>query len=278
MPLVKPEVAYAYLQRANGVKFVAAVAAADNGDSNAMAVSPSRDMERRGHEVQYVSYVNGSGATEAAAIAVRLRTSEWVAGQVTAAGVYTADTTDAQDAGTADFPMHDRTDSGSGFLVGANIPFNVIGWVQSAAGDQTTPVFLTEYWNGSAWTDIQASLLIGTATTDLRNGDSTGEKVHLWDIPNDWSVGGTPVATVPTTTYNMRFRTTHSGVGTADPAASQMYVGVARFMHSALPADTTEHDLSTPVRFPREGDALFGVYGNAAGADVYFNVQHRFYW
>jgi hypothetical protein len=278
MPQVKPEVAFDNFQRANGVKFAAAVAAADNGDSNALVVSPTRDMLRRGHEVQYVSYVNTSGSTIEAALAVRLRTAEWVAGQITAAGVYTADTTDAQSATTADFSMHDRTDSGSGFLVGADIPFNVIGWVQSAAGDQTTPVFLTEYWNGSAWTDIQSTLLIGTITTNLRNGDGTGEKVHMWEIPNDWAIGGTPVATVPTTTYNMRFRTTHGGAGTADPVASQIYVGVAKFIEPALASNgTQQYDPSTPFRFPREGDALFGVTALATN-DVYWNVQHRFYW
>lgn len=275
---VKYEVPYATVQRASTIKFISAAVDADNGDANAMIVSPSRDMLRRGHEIGSVRFINTSGNARDMALAVRLRTTEWVAGQVTAAGVYTDDTTDAQDVGTADFLMHDRTDSGSGFLVGANVPFNCFGLVQAAAGDQTTPVFISEYWNGTAWTDIQASLLIGTATTNLLNGDGTGEKVHLWDIPAGWVIGGTPTATVPQTTYNMRFRVTHSGAGTADPTASQLFIGVASVHEAALASNaesTYVYDL--PLRFPREGDALFLLI-DVADAAVSAQVQHRFYW
>ena len=278
MPLVKYEVPYAALQRSFSTKFISAAVDADLGDANAMIVSPSRDMERRGHEVGSVRFVNASGSARDMALAVRLRQAEWVAGQVTAAGVYTDDTTDAQDIGTADFSMHDRTDSGSGFLVGASVPWNALGLVQAAAGDQTTPVFITEYWNGTAWTNIQSSLLIGTATTNLLNGDGTGEKVQLFEIPAGWVIGGTPTATVPQTTYNIRFRVTHSGAGTADPTASQLFVGVAAFHEAALASNTESlTELSHPYRFPREGDALFHLC-EVADAAIYAQVQHRFYW
>lgn len=280
MPLVKYEVPFVYYERASQVRFAAAAADANLGNANAIVVSPERDMLRRGIEINYLRYVNNSGSALTMALAGRLRTSDWVAGQVTSAGVYTDDTTAAQDETTGDFQMHDRTDDLSGFLVGASIPWNALGVIVSAAGDQTVTARLAEYWDGSNWVDLQSDLLIGDVTDNLLQVDGTGEKVQLWEVPNNWVLGGTPVATVPQDKYNMRFRLDTSAAGTADPTATQMFVGAARLPEVQLASgagNAVQYNFDVPIRFPRQCEALFGLT-DAVSIAAYVQVAQRFYW
>lgn len=284
MPSVKYEVPFDMLQRASQVKFVASAVDADRGDANAIIVSPTRDMLRRGHEVGFVRFMNNSGSALDMALAVRFRNANWVAGQVTAAGVYTADTDAAQDETTGDFQLHDRTDDGSGFLVGADVPWNVLGVIVSAAGDQTVTNRIVEYWNGTAWTPLLnasvTALFIGETSGNQIFVDGTGEHIHVWEIPADWVIGGTPVATVPQDKFNIRFRVDSSAAGTADPTASQMFVGEALLQEPQLASgagNAKEYTFHPPLRFARQGDALFAIKDTVA-LDAYVQVAHRFYW
>ena len=255
-----PEPMYQTLSGSFGPKkWVSAAASATFGDAEALIVAPSR-RAFTAIEVGAVTLQNYSGATAVMGLATRYKTSKWTAGQVTAAGVYTDDTTDAQSAATGDFSLHDRTDSGSGFLVSADERFNILGLIQSAAGDQTTPVKLVEYWDGTSWVNIATSLLIGLLTTNLLDGDGTGEKVLCWPMPFGWVVGGSGTG-VPATKYNLRVRHTHSGAGTANPVASQLFVGFASLAVGAVTNNSVvsmqrEHN---PLYFPRSGEALFTV-------------------
>ena len=167
-------------------KWVSAAAVADYGDAQALWIPPTLPF-RLGIAVGRASLFNINASAVKCGLAVRYPVATWAAGQVTAAGAYTADTTDAQSATTGDFSMHDRADSGSGFLLGADLPFNIVGLVQSAAGDQTTPVKIVEYWDGAAWVDIVAALLI----SDTLNAGGTGEKLLMFPRPSNWVVGGT---------------------------------------------------------------------------------------
>lgn len=245
-------------QSAGLKKWIASAAVADYGDSVALWKPPSTPFAR-GIAVGSVSLHNRSGGTVKAGLGARFPVSLWVAGQVTSAGAFTDDTTDAQDAGTADFSMHDRSNSGSGFLVGCEVPFNIVGIVQSAAGDQTTPVLVLEYWNGSAWTDIVGSVFIG----DTLIGGGTGEKILCFPLPSDWAVGGSGTD-VSATKYNLRVRHTTAGAGTADPVASQLFVGFAKMLLEGLGDNSIaslirEHELC----FPPQCDALFPIFSTA---------------
>jgi hypothetical protein len=258
-------------QSALAKKFVSATAVADYGDSQAIAVAPTGRRSGLLFVLGNVSLVNRSGGALACGLAVRFKTTAWAAGQVTAAGAYTADTTDAQDAESGDFPLHNRADSGSGFLVSADEPFDVLGLVLSAAGDQTTPVKILEYWNGASWVDIVASAVINNTLI----GDGTGEKVLVWGLPPNWAVGGSGTG-VPATRYNLRCRHTHSGAGSADPAASQLFVGrtvlmVPTLANNAVLSQAQEYG----VRCPVSGDALFPVFATASAAnEVMIGYRH----
>ena len=265
---------YDHVARSAGnKKFVSATAVADFGNAQALFVAPTNVFSAGvGVAVQNVSLGNRSGGLVTAGLAVRLGNTVWTAGQVTAAGVYTADTADAQDATTGDFSLHDRADSGSGFLVSADIRFNILGLVQSAAGDQTTPVKLLEYWDGTSWID----LLSGTGFNNVFINDAltaTGEQVLCWGIPNDWVVGGSGTG-VPSGKYNLRVLRTHSGAGTANPVASQLFVGVAKMLNEEL-GDNAFATISPGMDypFPPQGVALHAVFstanqGNYVEADV----------
>lgn len=258
------EALYDNLSRSAGnKKWISATAVADYGDAQAFWVPPSTPFQTA-ICVGSATLMNRSASTAHVGLGARLPVGVWTAGQVTAAGVITDDTTDAQNATTADFPMHDRTDSGSGFYVSADLPFNILGIVQSAAGDQTTPVKIVEYWNGSAWTDIVASLLI----SDTLIGSGTGEKILCWPLPSDWAVGGTGTG-MPSGKYNLRVRHTTAGAGTANPVASQVFVGIAKMLFDSL-ANLTgvtlirDHDYI----FPPQCSALFPVFSVASQNNI----------
>src|SRR3990167_6713123 len=261
---------YENLSRSAGLKkWVTAAVAADYGDSQALWVPP-RVPFALGIAVGSASLHNRSGAAVSCGLGARFPVGIWQAGTVTAAGVYTADTADAQDADTGDLVLHDRTDSGSGILIGSEVPFNIVDIIQSVAGDQTTPVLLVEYWNGAAWTDLVAVCLIADA---LNGGSVPRENVICFPQPSDWAVGGTGTG-VPSTTYNLRLRQTTSGAGTANPLASQAFIGHAKMLLEAL----GDNGVSALIRdheyiFPRSCEALFPLFsvanrGNAVEADV----------
>lgn len=260
---------YENLSRSAGnKKFVSAAAVADYGDAQALYVAPSIPW-KNGIAVGGASLHNRSGGSAQVGLAVRFPTTIWEAGQVTAAGALTDDTTDAQDPGTGDFPLHDRADSGSGFLVGCDVPVNILGVVQSVSGDQTGSTKIVDYWNGSAWTDILASLLIADAII----GDAGAEKVLCWPQPPDQAKGGSGTG-VNANRYNIRVRHTTTGAGASDPMASQLFVGFAKMQIEALP----NNSLASLIReheflFPPQGDALFPVFstadrGNTCEVDV----------
>mgnify|MGYP001559844312 CR=1 FL=1 len=252
-------------------KWVSATAVADFGDAQAMAVSPSR-RSAIWHAVGSALLTNRSGSAATMGLGVRYLNANWFAGQVTAAGALTDDTTDAQDEGTADFPMHDRTDSGSGFLVSCTDRFNILGIIQSTAGDQVAPVRLVEYWNGTAWTDIEATLLIA----DGLNPGAVNERVLCWPMPLDWVVGGTGTG-VSATRFNLRVRFTTGGAGTVNPQCSQMFVGFAVVLNE-LVGDAGQVNLAREheLRFPRSGRALHPVFSVASRNNL-VEVDHRFY-
>ena len=105
-------------------KFVSATAVADWGNSQAL-VAPAGRSGGAAFELGAVRLVNRSGSNAFAGIGVRYDNAYWVAGQVTAAGVYTDTTPAAQDATTGDFLLWQiALPTGNGFLVGASERFN----------------------------------------------------------------------------------------------------------------------------------------------------------
>lgn len=249
-------------------KWITPSAVADHGDSQAMMLGGNRRAFTT-FEIGPTLLQNRSGSTGVFGLAVRYKTTTWTAGQVTAAGVFTDDTTDAQSAAAGDFLLHNRADSGSGFLLSADERFNVFSVVQSVAGDQTTPVLVLEYWDGTQWVDIAASTLISNALIG-----STGERVVCFPMPFDWVKGGSGTG-VPSLRYNLRVRHTHSGAGTVNPQASQVFVGFAVVaLEGIVDNGMTLLSGEVPLRFPSSGDALFPLTDQASRSN-YVDVAVR---
>jgi hypothetical protein len=261
---------YDTLSRSAGnKKFVSATAVADLGNSQALAVKPSRPTFTA-WEIGGYRLTNRSGAPVLAGLAVPFAPASWVAGQVTAAGAFTADTADAQEATTNDFLLYQHLIAdGNGFLLGATEPFNCFSLLQSTAGNQTTPVLVPEFWDGTTWADLTPYLLYNDTFIV-----GTTEKLVVWSVPNIWVVGGSGTL-VPQTLYNLRIRHTVAGQGTIDPLAAQIFLGVARGL-AFVPVDGVGQWSGPPVRLPKAGAALHPLF-TTADAENFVEVQVR-YW
>src|SRR5262245_51644487 len=252
---------------AGNKKWVSATAVADYGDAQALLRTPGPAFE-----VGSVRLINRSGGAATVGLGVRYGVTTWVAGQVTAAGVYTDATAAAQDATTGDFTLWQLgIATGNGVLVGASARFNTLALIQSVAGDQTTPVLKLEYWNGTAWTDMTTALLI----TQALLAAGTGEKLLVWGAVADWALGGSGT-NVPQTMYNVRVTHTVATAGTANPLASQLFVGWSQLVWPAI-ADQAigSFQYMNPVRFPRQGAALYPLFSVASFANQ-AEVQYRY--
>ena len=258
---------YQMLVGAAGLKkWVSATAVADDGDAQALVLTRGAALE-----VGAARLLNRSGGAATVGLGVRYGRTAWVAGQVTAAGIYTDATAAAQDATTGDFTLWQfGIATGNGFLVGASERFNTLAFVQSVAGDQTTPVLKLEYWNGAAWVDTTAALLV----TQALAAGGTGEKLLVWGVAADWAKGGSGTG-VPQTMYNVRVTHTVAVGGAANPLASQVFVGWSQLLYPDL-ANLTQglFQYTEPVRFPRVGSALFPLFSTASLANQ-VEVQWR---
>jgi hypothetical protein len=233
---------------------VSATAVADYGASQALALRPARPTFTA-WEVGPCRFLNRSGLPILAGLGVPFLPSAWGAGQVTAAGVYTDDTTDAQDADANDMPLYQHLlPDGNGVLLGATEPFNCLALVQSTAGNQTTPVPVLEFWDGTTWADLSAYVLYTDAYILL-----TTEKLTVWAIPSLWVPGGSGT-NVPQTRYNIRLRHTVAGQGTIDPLAAQIFLGLVRFL-SFLQSDADQVWVSGgAIRLPKAGAGLYPLF------------------
>lgn len=249
-------------QSAGNKKWVSAAAVADFGDSQALWVPPKLPWPY-GIAVGAATLHNRTASALQVGLGARYPISAWQAGQITSAGVFTDDTPDAQNATINDFPMHSGADSGSGFLIASAVPFNAIGVIQGTAGDQTTPTKIVEYWDGSAWQNILASLLIDD---NLITG--TGEKLLVFPLPADWANGGSGTG-VPQTTYNLRVRHTSGGAGTVNPLASQLFIGQAKMQTEALASNAFASLIrEQEFLFERVSEALFPIFSAADRANT----------
>ena len=257
---------------AGNKKWISATAVADYGDSQSL-VRPADRTSGNAFEVGGVRLVNRSGLPAMVGLGVRYRIDSWVAGQVAADGTYTDATTVAQNATAGDFTLWQRgITTGNGFLVGATDRFNTLSLIQSAAGDQTTGVLKLEYWNGTAWADLTTAMI----NKDGLLNAATGEKLLTWLFPMDWVRGGSGT-NVPQSMYNVRVTHTVGAGGTADPVASQVFVGYSQLCWGEVGnLGQGSFDYDAAVRFPKAGTALFPIFSNPSFANQ-VEVQWRFY-
>jgi len=263
---------YAHISESMGAKkWISAVAVADLGNSQAALVSPTR-FSFKAFQLGPGQLVNRSGSTATVAFGVRYRASSWAAGTITAAGVYTDDTTDIQNVTANDVTLANRTDSGSGLLISADEKFNALDFIVSTAGDPTVPVTILEFWDGTQWVDIASSCFVNDALVAA----AAGEKLILFPEPPEWVKGGSGT-NVSQTRYNLRVRTTVTGGGATNPLLAQLFIGYSKLIIDGLATGGQVAIVrDNPLLFPRSGDALFPLCSVASRSN-YMEVGVQFY-
>lgn len=173
--------------------------------------------------IMRVYLYNGSGSTVAQCLAGLFPDSAWEAGQwVDATTTYTADTTDAQDAGTNDFPINTTTIN-DGHIIGCDYAFGLVSYDMTTATVGAAIEGVIEYWNGAAWTALAAAQMLVDIPRTAGTQWAAGELIIMFDPPVDWAVGGTGTG-VSATRYNLRYRS--SAAGTTAGLARRIYVGI----------------------------------------------------
>ena len=218
---------------------------------------------------------NRSGGTVSICVAGFFPDTAWEAGQwVNATTTYTADTTDAQDADTNDFAIHNTTIN-DGHIIGCDYPFGLVSYDVTTDSNGAAMDGAIEYWNG-AWTAIPA---VGMSVDIPRGaGDywETGETIIMFDPPVDWIVAGSGTG-VSATRYNLRYRTT-TAADTTGALARRIYVGVPITTWQGVATNTeasardySPHGLPIPTGVVRLGVAAniqTGVVATAVSTNI----------
>ena len=175
-----------------------------------------------------------NGASINVAIVGLLKDQYWKA--YTAANVIAAvtDNTANAQAGTANnFPLETNA-ANSGCLFASPLPLGCIG-IDATTNSTGSPTRVLEYWDGTQWTAIAAAgTLIDLARTTHWG---TVENVIAFVPPANMAKGGTPVATVPQDTFNVRIRAT--AAATVAGVARRIYLGYVFSGEPALAANGT---------------------------------------
>lgn len=123
-------------------------------------------------------------------------------------GVFTDETVDAQDAGTADVAIFSEPDATSdAFYIGANDVFGTISVDNTGGTAGTSGVVAWEYWDGSSWVAIPG-LTDGTTSFTA----AVGVNLVTFAPPSDWTArtvgAGTSGANIRGPHYYVRARIT----------------------------------------------------------------------
>lgn len=176
-----------------------------------------------GDQIMRVYLQNISAGTVSLCLAGFFPDSAWTAGQWVAVGTtLTDDTTDAQDAGTNDFPINTTTIN-DGHIIGCTYPFGLVSYDMTTATIGGALEGIIEYWNGTAWTAIAATGMHVDIPRVAGVQWAAGELIIMFDPPVDWAVGGTGTG-VSATKYNLRYAS--SAAGTTAGLARRIYVGI----------------------------------------------------
>lgn len=171
---------------------------------------------------------NRSGATINAGIGYRLANRYWRAGQFTAAGVYTDDTTDAQDAGANDFILG-ADEANDGFLILSEVP---LGWVSinvgtaevDAAGADLDHAVSYSNAAGTGWTALGTNAALTDQFTTTNAVYGAGALEFVWFPPSDHGKV-TNISSVPNGYYALRIMAASTGVGDTAGLATAIEVG-----------------------------------------------------
>jgi len=218
-------------------------------------------------QIMRVYAQNYSAGTVSMCLAGFFPDSSWTAGQWVAVGTtLTDDTTDAQDAGTNDFPINTTTIN-DGHIIGCDYPFGLISYDMTTATIGAALEGILEYWNGVAWIPLAATQMLVDIPRAAGIQWAAGELIVMFNPPLDWAVGGTGTG-VSATKYNLRYSS--SAAGTTAGLARRIYVGIPITSWKAIATlieaqmrDYTPNGLSIP-----DGVVNIGIAANLAAGTV----------
>lgn len=178
-------------------------------------------------------HVRNAISTGVYGVGVRIPNELWQAG-TSATGspdVYTDDTVDAQDVGTADFPLETTTNN-DGHMIFSKVPFNAISYdIGTASVVGTSMAHDVSYSDeeGDAWVVMAANALFinsfGTAAVPATGTTVANEALVVFAPPTRWGrttpIGASTLATnAPVGSYGIRIRATDAPDTTAMVADS----------------------------------------------------------
>ena len=172
-----------------------------------------------GFAIGYFSmHVRNAVSTGSYGIGVRIPNQYWLAGSwVEATTTWGNDTTDAQDAGGADFALETTTNN-DGHAIFCQVPFNAISYdigTASVAGAGYAHDFAYSDEEGDAWVTLTNLFVndFGTAAIPLTGTTAANEALLVFDVPSRWGrttpTGAATLATdAPVGYYGFRVRAT----------------------------------------------------------------------
>jgi len=214
---------------------------------------------------------NNSGGDQVMGIGFRFINSRWLFGQWddSETASLTDDTADAQDTDAGDVPLFTTT-SNDGFVVQARDRFGIIG-LDISTSEAGSPTYSYQYWNGSAWTNLNTIAEPATFTS--------GENNIVFAQPLDWTAladGDTPVDTDGLTAgfYAIRVRAT-TAPSTA-PVASEIWVAqLYDYKEAVSDNDVLNITVEDPIGFPIDANSSIIPYFSSPNNDNTVTVRYR---
>ena len=179
-------------------------------------------------------HVRNAVSTGSYGLGVRIPNHLWRAG-TSATGspnVYTDDTTDAQDAGTGDFPLETTTNN-DGHMIFCQVPFNAISYdigTASVAGAGYAHDLAYSDEEGDAWVTLTNPFInsFGTTAVGVTGTTIANEALVVFDVPSRWGKttesGAATLATgAPVGYYGFRMRATDAPSTAAEADSISLY-------------------------------------------------------
>ena len=203
---------------------------------------------REGVAIRRFTLHNRSGGTASCGIGFRLQNRFWVAGQITAAGVFTDDTADAQSATANDFPLGANAVN-DGFVIASPVPF---GWVSINVGTAEVDAAAADldhavsYSNaaGTGWTALGSNAALTDQFTTTNAVYATGALEFVWLPPSDWGKV-TAISTIPVGWYALRVLAASTAVNDTAALANTIEVGTLQAVEGVVDNGLLAQDWTT---------------------------------
>lgn len=222
-----------------------------NKNSNAAVLTPALGKQLRIHSVKLL---NKSGGTIDLGVLRRFGPSAYNLYEMLV-GVLTDITTLVQGGAATELISLVNND---GYVVASSERFGLIGFTVSTA-ESGSPVYVYEYWNGSAWATLP-TIAVPTAYNTAK------EQLVLFAAPANWARGG-DVTGMDTTKYNIKVKAT-TAPGTAVAVTDVWVAQLLDFQYQVANNLSWEWKVAVP-ELPMEFQAQDGVlpyFGGTANA------------